>query len=448
MNALRICCCGAVAAVAMGMALFSCDEKDMGQASFGLIQERIFKTSCTLSGCHSSTDDDSYVQHQLLLTDGEAYDALVGHASTNADAKLDNLLRVKAGDAHSSLLYQKLAASSHHTKTYGSPMPLGLALLTVGQVEFIRQWIEAGAPREGQAADPSLLDDKTPQEENFVPLQAPQAGHGLQLNVSKFTVAPNFERELFVYQKVGNTEDIYVNRIEIKMRQNSHHFILYDFNTSLPEIFRPTNDLIRDIRNADGTMNIGYMVPMAYHTFIVGTQTPYLDYQLPDGVAILFKSNMSVDCNSHYVNKSAVEIPGEINVNLHTVPASAVTKVAKVINLPNENLNLPAKQRVTLTKSWTFDKSVSILSLTSHTHKLAEKFVIKIKGGARNGEVVYTNLDWHHPPLINLSPPIQMSPGEGLTSEITYNNVTDLPVKFGLTSEDEMGIIFGYYVEN
>jgi hypothetical protein len=30
-------------------------------------------------------------------------------------------------------------------------------------------------------------------------------------------------------------------------------------------------------------------------------------------------------------------------------------------------------------------------------------------------------------------------------SEITYNNTTDRTVSFGLTSEDEMGIIFGYY---
>jgi Copper type II ascorbate-dependent monooxygenase, C-terminal domain len=37
--------------------------------------------------------------------------------------------------------------------------------------------------------------------------------------------------------------------------------------------------------------------------------------------------------------------------------------------------------------------------------------------------------------------------GEGLTSRITYNNFTDKLVKFGLTSEDEMGIIFGYYYE-
>jgi hypothetical protein len=36
---------------------------------------------------------------------------------------------------------------------------------------------------------------------------------------------------------------------------------------------------------------------------------------------------------------------------------------------------------------------------------------------------------------------------EGLTSEITYRNTTAATVRFGLTSQDEMGIIFGYYYE-
>lgn len=430
----------------IGIAVVSCEEEDMGESSFGLIQEKIFATSCTLSGCHGSSGDATFVQHQLLLSPEAAFENLVGVEPTNTDAKNDGLLRVNPNDAHTSLLYLKIKGDAHHTKNYGNPMPLGLALLTQGQVEFIRLWIEAGAPAKGSVADAALLDDTTPQEEKFEPLAPP--AQGIQMVVNKFPVAPSFERELFVYKKVGNTEEVFVNRIEIKMRQNSHHFILYDFEPAIPSIFVPANDVIRDLRNSDGSVNFGTTIAMGYHIFIVGTQTPYLDYQLPEGVAIAFPSNMSVDCNSHYVNKSNVTIEGEINVNLHTVPASSVTKIARSINFPNYSLNLPAKQKTTASKTFLFSKNVSVLSLTSHTHQLAEKFVIKIKGGPRDGEIVYTNLNWHHPPMVNLSPPIDLSAGQGLVSEIIYNNTTDAVVKFGLTSTDEMGIIFGYYTEN
>jgi hypothetical protein len=83
--------------------------------------------------------------------------------------------------------------------------------------------------------------------------------------------------------------------------------------------------------------------------------------------------------------------------------------------------------------------------LTSHFHKLGQKFVIKIAGGTRNGEIVYTNNDWEHPLLKSFSTPIVLQPGEGLTSEVTYTNNTSKTVGFGLTSEDEMNIIFGYW---
>jgi hypothetical protein len=83
--------------------------------------------------------------------------------------------------------------------------------------------------------------------------------------------------------------------------------------------------------------------------------------------------------------------------------------------------------------------------LTSHTHKLGEKFVIKIFGGPRNGEIVYSNTDWEHPLMQTFATPIVLQPGQGLTSEVTYNNTTSKTVGFGLTSEDEMNIIFGYW---
>jgi Copper type II ascorbate-dependent monooxygenase, C-terminal domain len=433
-----------------GIFISSCqnDSAPSGESSFGLMQSRVLNTSCAIGGCHASASDDSFLQHGLVLTAAVAHHNLVDVAPQNEEAKSDGLLRVKPGDAEKSLLYHKLLAAGHHNHGYGSPMPLGLPLLSEGQVEFVRQWIEAGAPEKGQVADPALLDDKTYQPENFESLVSPEAGKGLQVVIPKFTVAPNFEREFFVYKKLGNTEDIFVNRIEIKMRQNSHHFILYDFNDQLPNEFKPALDQVRDIRSPSGVLITANMIHMGFHVFVSGTQTPYFDYQLPEGVAIPFKSGAAIDFNSHYVNKSEEEIEGEVNVNLHTVPASSVKKVAKTLNLANQNLNLPAKQEMLVTKTFLFDKKISILSLTSHTHKLGKKFVIRIKGGVRDGEIVYTSVDWHHPVYLNVDPPIVLNAGEGLTSEIIYNNTTDKTVKFGLTSEEEMGIIFGYYVEN
>jgi len=323
-------------------------------------------------------------------------------------------------------------------------MPLGLELLSQGQVEFIRRWIEAGAPREGTAVeDISLLDDTTPQPENFEPLAPPAVG--IQINLEKFSVDPNFEREFFVYKKLGNAEDIYVNRVEIKMRQNSHHFLMYDFNNDISTL--PALDVVRDIRNADGSMNYKNMSPMLFHVYVAGAQTPYMDYQFPEGVALKFPADAALDFNAHYVNKQRVPIEGEVNMNLHTIPVASVQKVAKTLNMANTEFSLSPNQKTTIYKTFTVKMKTYVFALTSHTHQLGEKFIIKIAGGARDGETVYTNTDWHHPLIVNFSSPIVLNPGEGLTSVITYNNTKSKPVYFGLTSEDEMGIIFGYYYE-
>lgn len=70
--------------------------------------------------------------------------------------------------------------------------------------------------------------------------------------------------------------------------------------------------------------------------------------------------------------------------------------------------------------------------------------MIRIKGGARDGKQVYENTVGDDPKILTYDPPIELQAGESLASEITYHNETDKYVTLGLTSEDEMGIVFGY----
>ncbi|MFD2569751.1 hypothetical protein ACFSUS_03845 [Spirosoma soli] len=415
-------------------------------ASFDLMQQKILTPSCATSGCHASEKDPSFAQHGLVLAEGIAYQNLVDADPKNSSAKADRLKRVKPFASLESLLYHKLnAAASHHSgKQYGNPMPLGGQLLSNGQIEFVRRWIEAGAPKTGSVADAKLLDDKTTTDATYEPLPAPTAGAGIQMSIAPFDIQPKFERELFTRKMVGNTQDIYVNRYEIKMRSGSHHFVAYDFRNK--NILPNLND-VRDLRNADNSLNLLTALSMSNHVYLAGSQAQYQDYTFPEGAALLLPAGASLDLNSHYVNKTDAVMKGEAQINLYTIDKSKVTQVIQTLDLGNTNLNIPANGRVTLTRSFTFDKPRKILTLTSHMHKLGEKFVIKINGGPRNGEVVYTSTDWEHPDIITFKTPINLQKGEGLTSEITYNNTTNKTVNFGLTSEDEMGIIFGYYYE-
>ncbi len=416
------------------------------KASFDLIQEKIFTPSCATSGCHASTSDASYKQHGLVLAAGKSYKNLLGIAPKNENAIKASLKLVMAFKSTESLLYHKLNWSiTHHSANYGSPMPLGSNSLYSGQIEFIRRWIEAGAPEKGNVADVKLLDDKTEfvQEDTaFVALAKPKVGEGFQLRVEKFEVAPNFERELYVRKDVGNKTEIYINKYALKSRSNSHHMVIYDFKN---KDLLPVLNEVRDLRNPNNSLNILTAISTANHTFLGGGTDSQQEYTFPEGSALLLPAYASVDLNPHYFNKTNNVHYGENYVNFYTIDKAKVKNVVQMFNLTNENITILPGEKKTFTKSWTFDVPNNVVMLTSHTHKLAEKFIIKIKGGPKDGQIVYETADWEHPTVKNFTTPLQLAKGEGLTSEVTYNNTTKNTVKFGLTSDDEMDIIFGYY---
>lgn len=431
---------------------YSCHEKDLTpdniDSSFGLIQTKIFNSSCAISGCHASTKDALFTQHKLILKQGVAYENLVNIDSENAQARADGLKRVAPGDSENSLLHHKVHCDNgHHSQNYGNRMPLGLDPLSRGQIEYITAWIDEGAPKEGFIqADPALLDDNVSVcEENFEHLTVPAESEGYQIKIDAFNVPAHFEREIFVYKEIGNQEEFYLKKVEMKMRENSHHFLVNTFSNETPAALLPQVNSIRDLRDSDGKLVPLTVAQMEYQVFTIASQTPELEYTFPPGVALKIPAQHKLDVNLHYVNKSTSPIIGECSLNLYKITAQEVEHLARPIFFSHEAISLPPKQKTVLLREFNASSAMKIFMLTSHTHKLAERFEIQIKGGSRNGEMIYASSDWHHPVIKTYDTPIDINPGEGLRMIITYNNTSNKTVNFGLTSEDEMAIIYGYY---
>ncbi len=389
--------------------------------SFEIIQEAILNTSCAISGCHASSADPSFAQHGLVLTPGKSYANLVGATPKNSAAPALGMKLVRPRDLDNSFLLHKIACESGHHATsanFGATMPMGGNFLTKGQVAFIKEWIAKGASATDGTVSESLLKDSSACQPSIVPLEVPAAGSGFQMKIDPFEIAPNFEREIFIRKNTPNTQPVFVNRIQMRGMSNSHHLVIYSFRNGVP---LPPENVMRDLRNPNGTVNLEHM---QNHVFLGG--------------------GTDVN-NAHYFNKTSLTLKGENYINFYTVPANSVQNIAKTFDLNNLDIILQPKERKTLVKNFTFTETTRVVLLTSHFHKLGEKFVIKIFGGTRNGEIIYTNTDWEHPATVSYPTPILLKPGEGLTSEVTYYNSTNKAVSFGLTSEDEMNIIFGYY---
>ena len=439
----------AVASLLMGLTLTGlltspgC-KKEEGRADFEIIQDEILTPNCAFSGCHASTNDATYTQHKLILSAGSSYDALMNKSPQHPTALSNGWLLVKPGEVDKSFLFHKITCESgHHSGNIGAPMPMGGKVLSRGQVEFIKRWIIAGASKTSSAVDDAILKDSAACQLTVEPLPPPAPGTGFQMTIDPFELPKNFEREVFVRKNTPNSDTLFVNRIQLRGGTNSHHFVAYTFRN---ENLLPAQNSVRDLRDpVTGVLNQTTILEMQNHIFLGGGTDVNTDVTLPPGTAIKVKPNLPIDLNAHYFNFTNLVLQGRNYVNFYTVPRSSVQNEVKMLDLNNLEIYIPPFTRRTITKNFTFPTLTRVVMLTSHFHKYGEKFVIKIFGGPRNGEIIYTNTDWEHPLTKSFSTPIILQPGEGLTSEVTYYNTSSVAVGFGLTSQDEMNIIFGYY---
>ena len=73
------------------------------------------------------------------------------------------------------------------------------------------------------------------------------------------------------------------------------------------------------------------------------------------------------------------------------------------------------------------------------------RFDIEVGYSDGTTDLVYTALDWEHPPILQLYDPLVLTQGMGIKLTATYDNWTDDYLQFGLLSTDEMMILFGYF---
>ena len=422
--------------------------------TWNIIQDAIWNPKCTM--CHVSGSSFAE-QSGLILTEDIAYEELVDVTPNNIHAAEDGLKLVGTngiGSLYDSFLWEKINAPNYEHfyedhPEYGSIMPLGLDFLTNGELEYIRQWIIAGAPETGVVANESLLLDETvfsPPE--FEPLEIPE--NGIQVHLPPFDVPPQFERELFYYVKIDTPDYLYVNRITTTMRPGSHHFIVYTFD-DLNQNYLPPTETYRDIRNFDGSTNPGVLFQMQYHKFISGTQTRLYDYSFPDGVALKIDPVMGFDLNAHYANYSNDTITGEVYNNFYFSNPNEVDRVAEILQLNHLDFELPPNQATTLNaKFWIdeeFEDQINIFQLWSHAHKLNTEFkIFKLnQDDPSYRKLIYVSFDWEHPPLMRFDPPLVFDERAGIELEAAYFNSTSETISFGLLSTDEMMILFGLY---
>ena len=136
-----------IAALAAGLALLAagataCQPAPPATpppATYALVATRVL-SNCTTRSCHGPAG----AKGALVLTADVAYDQLVGVPADNAVAKAKGTLRVKPGDPDASFLVQKLGTPAAGE---GDRMPQRSGPSAAEELDLLRRWIAAGAPR-------------------------------------------------------------------------------------------------------------------------------------------------------------------------------------------------------------------------------------------------------------------------------------------------------------
>ncbi len=403
------------------------DSTDTGPSTFQMIQTSIFDASCANSACHAAPT----IANGLDLTATASYANLVNVRPQNNDALAAGMLRVDSTNPDNSFLLTKLTGP---TQAQGERMPRSSGKLHDEKIEAIRKWIAAGAPQTGIVEGiPDLSNLPDLPLETFAP--PPPPVNGVQLHLPPFDIPAGTEREVFFSTKLPINKDLFVNKIEIFYPSGSHHFILY-------EILNP-NNVPDGFRNLDP--NQPFVLAIFDRRFIAGTQTEETTYEFPKGVAIRFPADGVYDLNAHFLNLSGVDtLKGEVYVNLHAMPEEEMEHTAQPLFHVNLNIFVPPGETRKTGATWKTDKPIHLFLLSSHMHRHGDSFQIF----GPNGELLHESFDFNDAPTDLFNPPLFLDRGDGLRYECTHtNHDKNKPIRFGLTSEDEMCIVIGYYYE-
>ena len=415
-----------------------CEEEE--ELSFESLYENIFSASCAFSSCHSAIERKGDLSLETLA---DARSELVGIPPSNDTAGAAGMLRVDPGNPDNSFLLRKLLAPGPGE---GNRMPANSSTpLSDRTVGAVRDWILAGAPLEGHIEGvPDLEDEPSPPIDRMPVPPIPQ--NGIQLRLPDFTIAPRTEREVFYYvaNPFRNAEvegdDIYIRQIDIHMREDSHHFIIYRWAGGS--------------RPRAGFRNIGDdFVNFTRRDFVFASQSSFQSLRFPDGVGLRFDRNADLDLNSHYLNLNGSEpLIGEVYINFFFADPGEITTVARPIFDSISNISVPPNATRTINSRWRVSRETHVYMLSSHMHRHGIEYGANLGQAGLDPRRVYFSRDWDDPVNQVFDPPLVLQPGDSLNHWATHR-YNDPPspnspaLEWGLTSEDEMAILLGYYSE-
>ncbi len=414
------------------------------------VHQIVQTNGCAVAGCH---DASAAAGLDLSGTHTDLYNAIVNVDPSDGGAMSDGHKRVSPGYPYRSHFLLKLNNGLIDAEDGAvAPTDPNHAGLTDIEVEMVRQWIIMGSPSTGEVVDEAVIDEYyidggVPPVTRPAP---PAPGQGFQVHMGPIFIPPGQEDEFMMKydpQLTGATE---ISRVDVKMSDLSHHYILYKLDRSDASNY---DEGLRDIslfNNPFTDSNEDLVAVWQYDDNI----------ELPAGTAFFWDENTILDLNYHVPNYSNIgPAPTDVYMNVYTQATGTAEYEMKSELFLYTSLFLPPNQTSNFSGNINNNQDWFIWMMTSHTHQYGTDFDVYVKEGNSKGEQLYEGFynytddfnqgyyDWEHQPIRYFDPFYQLPAGQGLIQEASYYNSSNSLVTFGLQSTNEMMITILQYTE-
>ncbi|MBL4658223.1 MAG: T9SS type A sorting domain-containing protein [Flavobacteriales bacterium] len=441
----------------------------------------ILQTNCFGTSCHDPGAPNGLV---LIDTDQNAvYNNLVNVTPGNPDAQASGYKLVDPGYPHHSFLLRKINQGLDPDNdlsgiAQGKVMPkgLGVAPLSDEEIDLINAWILDGAPQNGTVVGAASIADYYANGglPHQTPIAAPDPEEGFQIHFGSIFMPPNSEKEFFLKRKLPNiTEEMEITRLETYIDIESHHFILYKYNNQAKADAQPNG--LREVTNFSDAIVDG--------TTMVAAWQNESDILLPPGTAYMWEVNPTLDLNLHLRNYSATDVlKAEVYTNVYLAPrkpetTEMISDLSLFSMVPTGGFDcdfLPGQFCIPadgIDKTFSGSVTSSVLDgansgdslyvwlVSTHTHKYGVAYDVFLRNpGGSKGEQIYDgdyNFDYSfNQGFYDFEDPavryfdidtMVIKASDGFLHEATFNNTGTNDVGFGLTTNDEMMLMFLQY---
>src|SRR5262245_32778078 len=167
---------------------------------------------------------------------------------------------------------------------------------------------------------------------------------------------------------------------------------------------------------------------------------------LPQGGRGPSSTAANVYANLHYHNYGATPVNTDAVFNFIPARKGTVKHHAQAFTVGTLQFDIPANGSASVTGDWHAPTDLNLVSVSTHQHRRGTDVLVHMIDAAGNdmGALV-DSPNWEHPSVRWFQQVMRLQAGEGFRFTCSWRNPDDHPVHFGVTSEDEMCFVTGYF---